>query len=742
MPLMPSMLLGLLGIAIPVMIHLLHRQQTRPVQWGAMQFLRQSTLRMKQKKNVDHWLLMVLRMLAIGLVAFLLARPRVSSNALSSAGVTETPADVAVIIDHSLSTGRLSNGKTVFAHSVDVLNQLLDRLSSEDTISVVLAEHQPRPITLLPIRKSDVQAVSQLRQTLAQLGPGMTDCSIPQAVSTARHLLSHTHNQTRTLLIVSDTQRVNWHVKDRAMWQSALREPGNSEDSKLAIHCFPIAPDALMNNASVSALNIEPTILGIHRPVQITAQIANLGAGALPGMTARLFINGVELQTKPVAPLAVKAAATIRFDLEAGLAEVGSHSIKVSIDAVDGLAADNAVYAVANVLKNIPVLVIDGEFSEAGGYRTSRFLAAALQPTDASLVKPTVVSIAQASSQELEDFSVVVLNDLPMLPTALCDRLNTYVRGGHGLWFILGKETRPSMIDNDLASNGLFSSHLRQQIDSTRQPSGLEIKDPTNPIVRMMVENQQNALVGISIRKWWAIDPADSQTVLSAGNGDPLALERVVGSSGGLVDIWMTSVDGTWNNLNLVPDFVPLVNETIYHLAAASLHGLENHALDAGQPIEWAGAGKQQIQNVQIARPDGTSVSHPAAFNSGRWLMTDPDTFLPGIYHLTFTPSQIQPVDYAINIDRAELDPTLLNSTDIDWLKNEKILDANNPVLIEGALPQLIVRTNKRTEVWGLLGAVLLAGLLMETLLTYRMIAAKTRVDVAQAGLQAWHTAG
>ncbi|MCA9022389.1 MAG: BatA domain-containing protein, partial [Planctomycetaceae bacterium] len=35
----PMMLLGLLGISLPVLVHLLSRKKYDVVQWGAMQFL-------------------------------------------------------------------------------------------------------------------------------------------------------------------------------------------------------------------------------------------------------------------------------------------------------------------------------------------------------------------------------------------------------------------------------------------------------------------------------------------------------------------------------------------------------------------------------------------------------------------------------------------------------------------------------------------------------------------------------
>src|SRR5688572_12058254 len=100
-----SLLLGVAAAAIPVVIHLLHRQRTTPVRWGAMQFLTESPLQLKRRKKIDHWLLMLLRMAVLLLLAILLARPLLIEgeyNPLSKSLAT----DIAVVIDRSASTGR------------------------------------------------------------------------------------------------------------------------------------------------------------------------------------------------------------------------------------------------------------------------------------------------------------------------------------------------------------------------------------------------------------------------------------------------------------------------------------------------------------------------------------------------------------------------------------------------------------------------------------------------------------
>ncbi len=696
-----------------------------------MQFLRMSPLQMKQKKRVEHWLLMMLRMLAILVLALLLARPRLPQGDWIPRQWTDAPVDVAVVIDHSLSTGRMARGKTVFDQAVINTSALLDQLKSTDSISVVYAEHKPRALIDRPVRISDSSSITQLRQQLIEEKQGTTDCSIPEAINLARQLLANGRSANKTIIVMSDQQRSNWHIKDVALWNIVVGQANQFDQP--AVHVFPIVPDAEMSNASVGPPAIEPAILGVNRPLQITSEISNTGSKPIRGLTAQLIVNNKIIDTKPVPPLQVKSSASIRFDLPSGLSEAGSTWIKVSVNTDDALIADNSAVAAANVLDRIPVLVIDGQLSEAGSYKSSRFLAAAMQPSDPSLVQASIVSIAGAMTTRLDDYRVVILNDLPVLPGSLRDRLADYTRSGRGLWIILGPRTQQATIEKQMA--GLFTAQVHRMMSSPNAPSGLEVKNANNPIVKLVASDEHNALVGALTRKWWAMKPADTSTILSAGNGDPLVMERPMGISGGMIDIWASSVDGSWNNWNLMPNFVPLVNETIYRLCAASMHGLENGGIEAGQPIEWAGPANPAVNFVQITLPDNSSVTRPATFNHGRWMLTDADTFLPGIYKLQFSPPEIPTVYYGVNIDHTELDPTALDSSDLTWLESAKYLSPALPVITSADLPDILRRRGQPPEIWGILAGVLLLNLLLETFLTYRLVTAHRRVDVAGAGL-------
>src|SRR4051812_3043991 len=103
-----AMLAGLAGVAIPVIIHFLHRRHDPVLDWGAMQFLdlgRQA----RRRVRIEELLLMLARMALLALVAIALARPFLgpsTAGAEAAVGSGGARRDVVLILDGSDSMGR------------------------------------------------------------------------------------------------------------------------------------------------------------------------------------------------------------------------------------------------------------------------------------------------------------------------------------------------------------------------------------------------------------------------------------------------------------------------------------------------------------------------------------------------------------------------------------------------------------------------------------------------------------
>jgi hypothetical protein len=71
----PFFLLGTLAIAGPILFHLIRRTTRERTLFSSLRFLRPTPPRLTRKSRIEHWLLLLLRCLALGLIALGFARP-------------------------------------------------------------------------------------------------------------------------------------------------------------------------------------------------------------------------------------------------------------------------------------------------------------------------------------------------------------------------------------------------------------------------------------------------------------------------------------------------------------------------------------------------------------------------------------------------------------------------------------------------------------------------------------------
>ena len=728
-----SLLFGLLDAAVPVVIHLLHRQRTVPVPWGAMQFLLESQLQFRRRRKVDHWLLLLARMALLALLAFLLARPVLTEGRFNPiAGGNAV--DIAVVVDHSLSTGRKATAEavqtggreTVFERGIGAVSAVAGAMRPNDTLSVVLAEHRPNTsFTPLPVRSA---AARDVQEKLRPLKPGLTAASVPDAVQAARELLARGPNAQKVILVVTDAQRNAWQIDNASAWAGALGDRASGSAPK--VYCLPVAGEALAQDVAVGDLAIEPSIVGVNRPAQITAAVTNTGAADVANVNVTLQVGGKDVADagkQSIAALKPGESRTVRFDHV--FTAAGSNWVRVRADVDDALDANDSAIAAVNVRQKLPVLVIDGQLTGAGSFRSSAFLAAAMQPVAdeaqaaATLIQPKLVSATAADAEKLDEYAAVVLNDVPQLSVTAVENVAAYARSGRGVWIVLGPRFDANLIGRQLAQTGLFTAEVREKRNPAT-PAGVELKAPQNPMVALVAAAERNAMTGAATKQWWSLTPrdGDEQVVLaSAGGVDPLVLERPMGRSGGRVVVWCTSADGAWNNWPLMPNFVPLVNETIHHLAGAGAAASERRRLEAGMPLEWSAGAQPRVTSASLTRPDGKAVPKQPTVTGGRQRISHNDTAEPGLYTLRLEPTEVpQPVYFGVNIDRKELDPATLSEADYAWLRDRGYVEGK---IEANELASALGGKASGAELWRWLALGVLGLLVFETVMTRKMVA-------------------
>ena len=192
--LFPSFLAGGALVGLPLILHFLRRRPQVVVPFPSLRFLGETALRDTRRHRLWRWLTLLLRCLAIGLVAAAFARPFWTNAAAAHRRA------VVVAVDNSMSMGARGRWEGMRAWA---LGQL-DDLRPGDEAAVLLM--QPSPTWLVPMTDD----LARIRAALQTAHPDFEKTRYAPALQAAADVLAATPAGTQTLLWVADEQRAGW----------------------------------------------------------------------------------------------------------------------------------------------------------------------------------------------------------------------------------------------------------------------------------------------------------------------------------------------------------------------------------------------------------------------------------------------------------------------------------------------------------------------------------------------------
>ncbi|MFA9420651.1 MAG: BatA domain-containing protein [Gammaproteobacteria bacterium] len=95
-------LLGLAAVVIPILVHLTRKQRARVVEFPSLMFLDRVPFQAESRRRIHHWLLLLLRALAVALIVAAFSRPFFTGSAVA-AGLGMGPREV-VVLQYSIDT--------------------------------------------------------------------------------------------------------------------------------------------------------------------------------------------------------------------------------------------------------------------------------------------------------------------------------------------------------------------------------------------------------------------------------------------------------------------------------------------------------------------------------------------------------------------------------------------------------------------------------------------------------------
>ena len=241
--LQPLALIALPLIALPILIHLINQQRHRTIPWAAMMFLMRAKRMSKGMARLRHFLILLMRVLAVAALIFVVSRP-LSGGWLGSIGMSKPDATL-ILLDRSASMEMqdLQVGQSKRSAALQKLSELLEQgdygthLILIDSASGQLQEvDSPQALLEIPIA-----------------GASATSADIPGMLESALAYLKANESGRVDVWICSDLSENDWDVES-GRWQ-AIREEFTQLEG---VHHFLLAyADLPSHNVSVRVENVQ-----------------------------------------------------------------------------------------------------------------------------------------------------------------------------------------------------------------------------------------------------------------------------------------------------------------------------------------------------------------------------------------------------------------------------------------------------------------------------------------------------
>ena len=747
--------------AIPVVLHMIHRQRAKQAPFPTLRFLRISVEKTRRRKRVQDVLLMLVRAAVLVLIALGLARPTVTHLRVL---LGSAPSAVVLLIDNSASMGAVDRQQSRFELAVGAASQILDELGPSDQVALLLTGGPPHP----ELGQLD-STQERIRQVLPQCRVSYEGADLGARIREARRLLAESDAPNKQIYVLTDMQARSWdglkqETGDGGLSQFLRSKNGTVPFADSQSATSPAGADTgsspgkenpregdspifaaqksgqspavgadipvmvvdcggePLPNVAVEGVEVKAPVPVAGLPIAIGADLWNTSEHPQQRMV-ELVIDGQKEQSSPL--LSLPPRGRIKHDFAFTFHRSGLHQGEVRLVGQDGSKLDDLRFFSLELDQGIPVAIVKPRRHEIPCLEETFYIERAFAPAKAagSAITVTPLVADQLRSEPLGKYKVLFCANLPALEPETARRIGEYVAGGGNLVWFAGDRVEPDAYNrmNASAREQLLPAPL-VDVRAVRPAEGrdswhVNFLDAKYPALATLVEPPklfESILVFKHVRM--AADKVHGGWVLARlDDGEPLLVQRQV--ERGKVLFLGTAAQTGWSNLPLRPIFLPLLVRLTFALAAAEQTG---HDLLAGTPLVLPLDKQPGPVNIELQRPGNETLRlrSQSEKDPGSQIFRYADTHEIGNYLVRgLDAGGPPPRVFSVNTDPGEADPTTIGRDEIQSrLDPAPVIFADDPT----DLSATFARLREGKSLWGFFLWAVLAILVFETFLANR----------------------
>ena len=629
------MLFGLVAVAVPLIMHLFHRQRVSTVDFSSVIFIRGHHLQRSRALRLRELLLLLLRTLIILFLVLAFARPVIAGlvGAMFGSGLDQRTV-FTIVLDNSYSMGAGRYGDTPFAAARAEAGRIIDRMRQGDEGLLILSAMPPEAMPQVPTARKEM-----LRARLAEAEVSERTGDIAGALRLARQKLAGVVSANKEIHLLSDLQRTDWQVM-------AESESKAQPEPHTPIYLYPYAAREV-DNASIDAVSVSEGLLIRNQPEQFVATFTNrngASAGNRQTREVRLVING---ETRDSRQVTAEPGGTGSVQFNVVIDTPGRYSGYVELDE-DDVAADNRRYFTLNVPEAFGVTAV--------GLTESRYFIEQVLKPSGGLVTPVDLRTASADvlNSDLYETGVLIVDGGVELTPARLASLQRYVSSGGGVLVFLGEGLDPAVYGHGFFSDvfGCSISARRGMPDRKTSFHRLDQVDYEHPVFRFDGRSAESMSTGaVRFYASYALEEDRGARVIARFmDGTPAILEGRSGSGRAL--LVASDVNTGWSNLALRSAFVPFMHRGVRYLHPAVT--VAEGGFLAGHPVVQPLIGFPANTDLNLEYPAGHSETVNSRIGRSGITVEVPDAKQPGVYTLRDSDAVVQA--FAVNPDTRESD--------------------------------------------------------------------------------------
>ena len=550
----PLFALGLAALAIPILVHLVHKERKETTPFPSLMFLLRTPYQHSRRQRIRDWLLFITRALVFLLLVAAFSRPVFDRPPSAQAAAAGGGRELVILLDRSFSM-RIGDR---WPRAQAAARQALDALGPADRATLVLFSDQARAV-----REANGGRAA-LRATIDSAVPADGATRYAPPLILARRTIAESELPKREVLVITDFQRSGWDVGEDA------RLPAGTTVTPVDV------ATAGVEDRAVRAVELRRSMADGRERITVTARISNVGPAAR-GVEARLDVAGRTVATSRV-DIAADAGGVVTFESLAIPESPQPAAIRIAPDKVP---SDDVLHFVLERAPSIPVLVVE---SSAPGSDRDVYLQRALEIGDRPSFDITMRRSSQLSAADLGGKRLIIMNNAPWPSGETGRRLHEFVNNGGGVLVVAGDAvTSTSWPARGGGLLPVVPGDVRDRLADKGAVLGLI--DRSHPALSLFGTAQSGDLSAARFYRYRTF-AADSGVLARFDDGAAAVLEQRTGT--GRTIVIASSFDGLWNDLPRQPVFLPFVHQLAQY---ASGYRAGRSVYEVGDPVDLQGVG-------------------------------------------------------------------------------------------------------------------------------------------------------